>query len=95
MQSLAELRSGPRTWAHIGALFLLVGGLLFVVGDGLALRVFGLFALAQGAKALWVGVELQLGGDPTGKPLLGILLLKVIMARRGKERFHQMRDLAA
>jgi hypothetical protein len=77
--SPTELRSGPRTWANIGALFLLVGGLLLVVGDGLALRVLGLFTLAQGAKALWAGVELQFEGNPTRKPLLGVLLLNVIV----------------
>jgi hypothetical protein len=75
----AELRSGPRTWAHIAAVFLLIGGLLFLVGGGLVLRVFGLFVLAQGAKALWVGVELQFGTDPTRKWLVGRLLLTVLI----------------
>lgn len=76
--SLAEPRRRPRTWANIGALFLLVGGLLFVAGDGLAGRVLGLVVLAQGAKALWVGVELQLGEDPDGRPVLGTLVLNVL-----------------
>lgn len=62
--------SEARTWAVIGALFLVAGGVL-VFGDvGLGLRLFGLFVLAQGAKALRVGVELQAGGDPTGRSRL-------------------------
>jgi hypothetical protein len=73
--SKTGLLVSPRTWANTGALFLLVGGLLFVGGDGFALRTFALLVLGQGAKALWVGVELQFGGEPEGRWRLARLLL--------------------
>lgn len=73
--SKTELLFGPRTWANTGALFLLIGGLLLVGGDGFALRTFALIVLGQGAKALWVGVELQFGGEPNGRGSLARLLL--------------------
>lgn len=57
---------GSRTWAWVGALFLLIGGLLLIGGHGLALRLFALAVCAQGAKAMRVGVELQLGSEPEG-----------------------------
>lgn len=64
-----------RTWAIIAALFLFAGGVLVFANVGLALRLFGLFVLAQGAKALRVGVELQAGGDPTGRSRLARILI--------------------
>ena len=67
--------SEARTWAVMGALCLLAGGVLLVADVGLALRLFGLFVLAQGAKALRVGVELQAGGDPTGRSRLARILM--------------------
>jgi hypothetical protein len=73
--SRTELLVGPRTWANTGALFLLIGGLLLVGGDGFTLRTFALLVLGQGAKALWVGVELQFGGEPNGRGGLARLLL--------------------
>lgn len=59
----------------IGALFLLVGGVFLLADVGLALRLFGLFVLGLGAKALRVGVELQSGGEPAGRRRLASLLL--------------------
>ena len=70
-----ELLIGPRPWANTGALFLIIGALLFLGGHGLALRIFALVVLGQGAKALWVGVELQFGGEPNGRERLARLLL--------------------
>jgi hypothetical protein len=70
-----ELLVRPRTWANAGALFLLLGGLLLVGGHGVAPRMFAVLLLGQGAKALWVGVELQSGGEPEGRAGLARLLL--------------------
>jgi hypothetical protein len=64
-----------QVWAIAGALFLLVGAGLSLRDVALALRFFGLFVLALGAKALRTGVEFQSGGEPAGQDRLVRLLL--------------------
>ena len=70
----AERHARARSWAFAGALFLAAGAGLVYGGDGLALGLFGLVLLGLGAKALWVGVELQAGGYPSGRGRLVRLL---------------------
>jgi hypothetical protein len=57
-----------------GALFLVVGAGFLFGADAVVLRLFGLVLLGHGAKALRVGVELQAGGDPSGRGRLLKLL---------------------
>lgn len=67
-------RTWARSWAIAGAVFLVAGAGLLFRGGGLLLQLFGLVLLGSGAKALWVGVELQAGGDPAGRQRLVRLL---------------------
>lgn len=73
--SNTNLLCAAQVWAITGALFLLVGAEFVLQEVGLALRFFGLFVLALGAKALRAGVELQFGGEPAGQKRLVRLLL--------------------
>lgn len=64
-----------RNWAIAAALFLLAGAGLLFVGQGLALRLFGLVLLGHGAKAMWVGVATQFEVDTAGRRRLVRLLV--------------------
>ena len=68
-----------RRWAISGALLFAVGGVLLIADTGLWLRLFALFVLAQGAKALSVGVELQAGGTATGRDRLVKFLVLIVV----------------
>ena len=72
-----------RRWAISGALLFAVGGVLFLAETGLGIRLFALFVLAQGAKALSVGVELQAGGDAASRDRLVKLLVLVVVVLTG------------
>ena len=77
-----------RRWAITGALFSAVGGVLLLANVGLGLRLFGMFVLAEGARAMWVGVQLQAGRCPSGRALLVTLLLLIsgVLATLGVAR---------
>jgi len=83
----AEDGARARNWAIAAALFLLAGAGLLFVGQGLALRLFGLVLLGHGAKALWVGVETQFEVDAAGRRRLVRLLVLDVQEFRGSERF--------
>jgi len=69
-----------RRWAISGALLFAVGGVLLLAETGLGIRLFALFVLAQGAKALSVGVELQAGGHAARRDrLVKLLVLTVVV----------------
>ena len=71
-----------RTWALIGAVFLTAGAAVLYWNDRLFLQLLGLVLLAQGAKALRAGVDLQAGGDPAVyRPLVrGLSLTAAVSA---------------
>jgi hypothetical protein len=62
-----EDHARARNWALAGALVLVVGAGFLFGADAVVLRLFGLVLLAHGAKAVQVGVELQAGGDASGR----------------------------
>lgn len=68
-----------RRWAISGAALFGVGGVMFLAGTGLGIRLFALFVLAQGAKALSVGVELRAGGDAASRDRLVKLLVLIVV----------------